>query len=746
MVAKLRAEIEQNSPGIFKCLVQDEFRSNPQHKAQVQDFSVKLEPVSPSVSVKLQPVPQSLPPGNEQLNGGRGRGPTSSECRRNVSSIEHVACMSQDIDSVDCGPMMVQNIRNYIFGQTFEDMPATEARMRQTLAILDADVRFLETLEPLSADSVARAAKAWTKGYKDRYARPGSGVTWEAIASLKPGNLVSEECIDDLCQLIEPQGRKQGIVIMSVALLDQVRADEQGMDPLYTRSSKFLRPGPIEKFIVPIEGSKHYFCAVVHVDGSSRPVLPMVVLDSASGSDLVTDRPAFHSLWRFLQSNCDRNMRHASLVKEQSHARHANAFDIPEFVFARIGSRVVGHNGNAGNASSFTLAEVTAMLKSASHYNRMPGVSGTDLRESLMHSLSVSLDQTLTEAIRTRLTCMDGVKHDVDEKEVLTEYNRLMAPCAIPRQFGGDFELYHLTKVLKAPIIVFQFETILGQEDSTSEFSVVFAHGLDQPNLPIFLGLMNPQSRYGCHYALLMPFELPEFAVSMEAAEHLVYVHAHRVVVRLGDLLVQMAIFGVTGDGDCLFTALRLADLSRQECFQRGGTKFPSLFRHKDLESQHFEALKLFNSMGHSKGTIRQIRKLVDTQNGDHAYDTTLLSSVLKKVLIAQDFLVGPYHPFSVSADLGVGLGATVLVQYIVSGPGSIAIGTEVDEVVHRQFLSIQEHLINQGCPGQVATRKIEALDAGPFDGVHYVDLYDGQRSVSDQLRRPREVDKNTQT
>ena len=144
--------------------------------------------------------------------------------------------------------------------------------------------------------------------------------------------MVWEECIDDLCKLIEPQGSKQGIVIMSVALLDQIRADEQDMDPLYTRSSKFLRPGCIEKFIVPIQENKHYVCAVVAVDGLSCPVLPMIVLDSASGPDLATDRPAFHSLWRFLLSNFDRNTRHASLVNDQSHARHDSTYDIQEFV------------------------------------------------------------------------------------------------------------------------------------------------------------------------------------------------------------------------------------------------------------------------------------------------------------------------------------------------------------------------------------------------------------------------------
>ena len=763
LVSNIITAIEQDTPNRFKCLLQDpkqlQISASPKGLAKVVFEEVpESSPLTSAVSKSTDGQANASGTASTesgvhefeekclQLSSkhGRGKGPTTATGKgkgrpTGFWGIEHPEVMSQELGSVDCGPMMIQNLRNFLFAWDQSEMLAQEARYRQTLAILHHDVNYLHPETKLTPEQIQEVSSAWAVSKKGPI-KLGSSVTWAALHSLQDATMVWEECIDALCQLLQPQANRFGTLIMSVALLNQVRSDEQEEDTRYTRSSKFLVAGAQKALLIPIQEAKHYFSVMVDIDQIGLPTSPLRVFDSAAEPDLIRDRPAFQSLWRFLQNNFNRNQLHASLVKEQSHAIHINSYNIPQFFRDRVGSPILE---NAGNASSFSVPELTSTLKSASKYSSMrksAGISGDLSRAMLVDILSSSVNKTMLESIRIRLSMIDGADTDIGETELLQEYTKHMGPGVFPKQFGGDFELFYLSKVLESPIIVFQYETDLSDLDSRSNFEIQFVHGLDQPGLPVCLALLNPQSRYCCHYILLVPSKIPEFAKRLEAAEHLVLVHPPRVTVFVGTQLVQMAMFGSPGDGDCLFTTNSLAILSHQERYQRGGLEFKSLIRLKDLGIEELAALKIFNSRGRNKGTPRQLRKLVDTPAGGHAYGESSLTAVIKMALIARDFLVGPYLPYSVTADLGVGMGAIVLVQHIVAGVGSVAIGTEIDESIHSQFVMLQEELLAQGWSGRVATRNIDALHVGSLDGVHAIHLFEGHGAKTDDLRHPDKV------
>jgi hypothetical protein len=133
-----------------------------------------------------------------------------------------------------------------------------------------------------------------------------------------------------------------------------------------------------------------------------------------------------------------------------------------------------------------------------------------------------------------------------------------------------------------------------------------------------------------CHYACLIPTQIECYHKELDSAERLAHVRPIRVLVAVGELM-EFAVFGIPGDGNCLFSAADMACKSRSETYQAGGVDYPelpqaycsykSLSHHKTCSSSEVHAF--IKEKITSTSPVQQNRKAT-------SFTTAVLTAVLQ--------------------------------------------------------------------------------------------------------------------
>ena len=660
----------------------------------------------------------------------------------------------QTAGSVDCGPLMVQAIHSLLVGGPFlktSSMQADEAeicRGRQTLVIMDHEVDWLNLLRPFTASDMERARLFWfptvatleEEEFAHSYASIKPDVSWAALRSLKPDHLVHEETMDACLHYVflKSTNNVHGVsVVFMNQLLQDISEDRRcNLGRLqYLRAVKSLKMSvdqlhKCKRIVFPVCLDQHYFAVVVKQVSGMRNVYS--IFDSMAWFQLDKPRNILcQHIADFLKTMEDTGLKR--LIDAQGWSEHASRFGVASFVFDRIGTRMAADS--TLRATMLTKEKLTTMLDRAGYSYKSSYVSGHKCRETMLATLSYAVNNDINSAelldqVHARLIMIARAEVPPDPcKESFDLYHAQMSIKA-PLEYGGEFEVNRLAQQLGCPIIIFLFAP--NDTDAfEAEFKCELVYGKDQTGLPIFLGLLYPESPYGCHYVLLVPKSIPEYRLELHACERLVEVHAPEIHVQLGDKVISFEIFGPLGNGNCLFEAVSLAHTSRRPEFQQGGDSFPCLLtRKKHIDPVLTRKLKEFTDLGYNKTVVRQLRRLSDTSSGGHAYDEHTPASVIKKALVASDFGVGTDIAGTVVADLGVGSGVILMCQYMVSAPDTVCIGMEIEPTVHQNFIGIQRQLMQAGWPGAVATRNFNSSNIVSFEGIHIVHLYDGTAST----------------
>ena len=696
----------------------------------------------------MQATPSASIPGSSSISvqatgkgkgGGKGKASDSSVCQL-------VDGLKQDVNSLDCGPMMVMSIWHRCTGSEIVQISGTEARARQLLALTECDIYWLDGKKKDPGYIIKRAEKLWKPPDEARTNAESpfrvDSIRWKDVWSMQPDTRYHEEVVDECMLLIQKQVPWTKTLILPVTFMDQLRNDVRASDSEYARARKCstqIQSGNIvdvEKLcvIVPCQFNDHYFCMTTMLD---RGILsgPMLVQDSyntACVDDHVDSCCSLHNFYLFLYQQ---NSRIKEIFNDQGHVKHAHSFDIPQFIIDRLGKP---HRSiSTLPVSSYTAVEFHEMLKDAAVRNRMPNVDGSKARLNVITTLHVQggpLNKDLmglllvvlqSIARHGKLKLPNGdrthVPGEQEYKRIWDCYRSIMGPGS--HAYGGEMELHTLGRWLEAPIVVLRFDPV-GVNGRTS----LVLHnmvGADQPGLPVFLILSNPCS-LAAHYSLAVPSNVEQYARELKATEHLVYVHPATAVVQMGQDPWVFSLFGIPGDGDCLFTSTTLVEMSRDRHLQEGGKNFVPMTRIKLLSSDMKERMKLLASFGPNRGQARVMRLLSVTDDGGHAYDENTVGSVIKKAAIAKDLGVGLDRPWSVIADLGAGAGAALWPQNIAVAKGVLCIGVEENPEQHARLLQVHKHLLVNGWEGKVSTRCISAEDLRSYEGITHVELYDG--------------------
>ena len=203
--------------------------------------------------------------------------------------------------------------------------------------------------------------------------------------------------------------------------------------------------------------------------------------------------------------------------------------------------------------------------------------------------------------------------------------------------------------------------------------------------------------------------------------------------------MLEIALFGVPGDGNCLLSTCDLSFKAQHADWQSGGSKFPNITKRwcPSITERHPLASELerAKTLWAYNPIIQAARALACTSDGGNAFGESTPTSALKKDVfrISQD--VGLDRPFTVVLDCGAGtLG--ILLSHAQFYPDAVYIGFERDQRVDAHGVNINRAMVQEssGKHGRIATRCIKAQLVGSLEGATNVELFDGTCSRLDCL------------
>ena len=469
--------------------------------------------------------------------------------------------------------------------------------------------------------------------------------------------------------------------------------------------------------------------------------------------------------------------RNASLlIKEQPVDR--NAYDGAEMneeyrlTMLRVLQTEDGLDCNASKFPTVELFELTTVLEDETPTETSP----VNLDQLLQLGASrAPTDDTYYSAANVRAMVVDLIRHAhhaTDIASFATEMGtekKCAAPsvatppaiiCEDPHReaycqdmakhdtYGGHVELVGLSQLLRSPLVIVQH----GYKHS-NWFHVTNIVGENEPGPYQFLVRTHCTSEKSCHYSYAIPIcNSEQHQLQLEAAMYMVDVQPVEVTTHpkledgcfkllssLGKQAVgkdrgslRLAIFGVKGDGACLFSSAAMLLESKNPERQRGGVKFPDfMVRHLTLSPDASQSSRTWQ--GKVRKTIGSQGLLGATFDPGHCYDESTVGQCLKLNILRDAMGVG-LNKNSVLADFGAGLGFTLYHSYcppILNAPcyEHRAIGVEKDPQTHQLLVAAHAKLVKeQWWEGRVATRAIAALDLGSLEGVTNVQLYDGHK------------------
>ena len=354
-------------------------------------------------------------------------------------------------------------------------------------------------------------------------------------------------------------------------------------------------------------------------------------------------------------------------------------------------------------------------LEPASHAARLPKLQPAELRHTALMELTYNPPVN---------TAGDGVLGN-------TTYVDFLDQISQDGFFGGEACIRALAVRNDCPIVV------LRVEDTIGELQILSVHALDTSGTPIFLLLFDQGTPYA-HYALCVLANKPQYEREMAAALRLVLIAPISVQLKLGVEVLDLSVFGLPGDGNCLFWGLDLSIKSRSPIWQEGGDKFTREMHRfctgADFTAEESKMLGVAKNLWENDSLIRNIRAHAVSGDGGHVFDESSPLSGMKRNKVRQHHGVGLDQPHAVFLDPGCGTLGLVLPQALFY-PQTICLGLEIERSIHEQSRAIHLAASESGLlQGLLASQCSAALEAGSFAGATNVGFYDGGCCRADQL------------
>ena len=190
-----------------------------------------------------------------------------------------------------------------------------------------------------------------------------------------------------------------------------------------------------------------------------------------------------------------------------------------------------------------------------------------------------------------------------------------------------------------------------------------------------------------------------------------------------------MDVFGIPGDGACLFTACDLALKARSVEFQQDKANL--------LNAQYVHFVSPEITLGAEHLSITRLsaakklwRRTLETrgavESGGHAFVESRPTQSLFRNLIRDAEGVGLSQPHSVMMDIGSGTLGILLPQSYLH-PEAVFIGVENAPAIFECGLSVyRQALADENYDGTVIVRGVTVDGDSDFSGVTNVDLFDG--------------------
>ena len=313
---------------------------------------------------------------------------------------------------------------------------------------------------------------------------------------------------------------------------------------------------------------------------------------------------------------------------------------------------------------------------------------------------------------------------------LIPSFHDFLTRTSTDREYAGEAVIRALAARNDCPVVVLVVED--------GELQILSVHGRDTGGAPIFLLLFHPGT-LAAHYVLCIPSNLPHYTRELDAAVRLVHIAPATAQLRVGLELFDLAVFGVPTDGNCLFMSFDLAFKSRLPSWQEGGERYKREVRRycsgQDLTVGETTAVAVVKRLWQHEPSIRAVRNItVSSSDNSHAFDETMILTVMKLNKVRDLNGVGMGRPHSVFMDPGAGTQCILLAESHFH-PDKVCIGFELEPDIHERGKRI--HLAANDTvvwKGRFATRCADAVHVGPFDGVTNVGMFDGVCSRVDSL------------
>jgi hypothetical protein len=267
--------------------------------------------------------------------------------------------------------------------------------------------------------------------------------------------------------------------------------------------------------------------------------------------------------------------------------------------------------------------------------------------------------------------------------------------------------------------------------------------GRDTGGLPIFLLYFNA-GEHCAHYCLGIPSDIAAYENERRAARSLVYCTPVSLVVDVSGLSCTMDVFGVPGDGACLFSACVLAITARSVEWQTGGeycTDEPVLHHCEPGPSSAVETdrMKTVSNIWRRTSGLRSLCSS-SLERGAHAFADSCGAQSIKRNHCRDLNGVSLSKPHTVVMDIGSGPLGILLFQSHLN-PSAICIGMEQSRPLYDIGVAVHKFALMEGSFDGNIVSCCATVDADTdFDGTTNVDLFDGAPVNSNSAFDPEHV------
>ena len=282
------------------------------------------------------------------------------------------------------------------------------------------------------------------------------------------------------------------------------------------------------------------------------PVFGVDGHSNLSPEEIQQTKLILHGVYSVIRTILWHHAPHAFEVQGSNSSEHRSLAGI-EFMAERLLGHSVAAPEYTANPSIVVKEDLQASLAAASIRTHMPLLTPETFRHSVVDDLIYFPQHQCTE-----LHGANWVAYCLNMR--------------LPGTYGGQQEIQAVSAMYDCPVVVYAVPTDPGP------LSIHCVCGKDTGCLPVFLLLFNADT-LSAHYCLAIPSNIAAFENERMAARHLVHCDPVSLRVDMSGFECTMDVFGMPGDGACLFSTFDLAFKARSVDWQDGGTNWTGVLR-----------------------------------------------------------------------------------------------------------------------------------------------------------------------